>query len=243
MLFEDSLPKYAVVARNIKQQIDEGAYQPGDYLPSEKELGHKFKVSRSTIRQAVAELREAGMLEVVQGIGTRVVDPRIVQMLDNDLTFTDVVRSQDLTPTTVAPEARMVPANTKVAQELEVEVGEPVFKVVRTRYADGKVVCIQTSYLPEEYEVDKERLEEIKSLYAYLEETHEVIIQITRDTITAEAADPECAEVLEIRPGTPILVMKRTAYSSDHKPVEFAESFIRSDRLEYQTTVYRKGKS
>lgn len=235
------VPKYLLIAEDLRRKILDGVYQPGSFLPPEVELQKMYQVSRPTIRASVAQLREMGMVEVDQGRGTRVKDHQIYQWLDNQLSFTEVIRSQGFEPGTVVLEAEYTSASPKVAEALKVPFGSRVFKVGRIRTANGDVISYHLSYLLESYPIDKLKLETIFSLYRCLEELYGVVIVFTDDTISSEPAPSNVASILGIKPGYPILVLCRVAYAANDQVVELAYSYIRSDRFKYKTRIYRKG--
>ncbi len=67
---QDTMPKYFTLMHWIRDQVAEGALQLGDKLPSEKELGERFSISRQTVRQATSVLENEGILERRRGSGT-----------------------------------------------------------------------------------------------------------------------------------------------------------------------------
>ncbi|MFE4359464.1 GntR family transcriptional regulator [Kitasatospora sp. NPDC001119] len=70
-------PVYRRLARRLQERVDAGAYPPGTRLPSEPELSAEFGVNRLTVRQAVAELERAAVVEIRRGVGTFVRPPAV----------------------------------------------------------------------------------------------------------------------------------------------------------------------
>ena len=71
---DEVMAKYQVLADWIRQNIEDGTFQPGERLPSEQKFQEQFEVSRQTVRKALSVLEEAGILRSRQGSGTFVVD-------------------------------------------------------------------------------------------------------------------------------------------------------------------------
>src|SRR5574339_438055 len=92
------IPLYYQLKMHIESQIRSGIWQPGDQVPSESELGEKFRVSRTTVRQALGELVNQGMLTRVQGKGTFVTHPRIRQRLARLTGFTEDFQARRMKP-------------------------------------------------------------------------------------------------------------------------------------------------
>lgn len=235
-------PKYLTIARDLRNKIQQGVYVAGQYLPPEKDLVTIYKASRPTVRAAIAKLREMGMLEVIHGTGTRVTSPQIYQQLTNQLSFTDVIKAQGLTPKTQVTRSEYIQASETVANKLGICTGDRVFVIGRLRTANDIIISYHLSYLHPEYPVDGARLEKMLSLYRYLNEIYGLSILFTDDTIWAEPCPPEIAQMLGIRPHRVVLQMERLAYASDNQVIELSQSYLRSDRLKYKVRIYRKGK-
>ena len=235
-----NIPIYIQIAEDIKKRIDEGQYSEGSYLPAEPELQKRYEVSRSTIRASIKRMNDQGLVQIERGKGTRVVNPQIFQRLNDQLMFTEVIQSQGFMPGTIVQETKIENANEEVADKLKIPLGTRLFKVGRIRTANNHVISYHISYLPEDFIVEKLRLEEIKSLYRYLEENFNVFIKMTEDEIFAKRADPDIAKILRIQTGEPILVLNRVAFDGNNNAVEYTISFIRCDRLKYKITMHRK---
>ena len=75
---EDGLPLYLQLSSLIRRCISSGLLKPGDQLPSESELCRHFEISRSTVRQALKELEEQGLILRRQGLGSFVAEPKLL---------------------------------------------------------------------------------------------------------------------------------------------------------------------
>ncbi|GAA4618922.1 GntR family transcriptional regulator [Saccharopolyspora hordei] len=75
--------KYQEIAATLRSQIDSGALSAGDQLPTEQALQEQFEASRTTVRQALKELRDAGLVQMRHGVGVFVAPPRVVRRLDS----------------------------------------------------------------------------------------------------------------------------------------------------------------
>ena len=89
---QSDVPLYHQVKENLRELIEDRRLEPEDMLPSERELGKLYGVSRPTVRQAVHELVQEGLLRRVPGIGTFVAKPKVVQVFPTVLGFSARMR-------------------------------------------------------------------------------------------------------------------------------------------------------
>src|SRR5581483_11186818 len=113
----------------------------GDAIPSERQLGLDFGVSRLTVRAALDELVREGYLVRRRGAGTFVAEPKVAKGIDIT-SFSDDMRARGLTPASRTLELRTIPAGARLGRILHVSPSEPVVAVKRLRLADGDPVAI-----------------------------------------------------------------------------------------------------
>lgn len=227
-------PKYYTQKLRILELIEEA--QPGDPLPTERELAERFDTSRTTIRQALTELVMEGRVERVQGRGTFVADPPIITV--RQLTSL----SEDLDATRLESDVLGIdeePASAEVAAALGVPPGATVTRVDRVRRHAGAPLAREIARLPGRYPDLHERLAELGSLYRTLEEAYGIVIASVDDEIATELADPAEAALLGIEVGLPLLVARRTARAKDGAAVEFTRSVFRGDRFRFRASATR----
>lgn len=107
-------PKHVIVLSAIRRAIDSGQYAAGDRLPDERQLADEFQVSRTTVRQALAELSKSGIVERLQGSGTyirndggpRRLRPRLTHRLGSEPGHHPAVARQMVAILPVGPFAR-----------------------------------------------------------------------------------------------------------------------------------------
>ncbi len=75
IVHEGPVPIYVQIVRYVTSHIEDGTWQPGHRLPAERAMAAEWGVAYLTIRRAMAELRERGLIVSVQGRGTYVRDP------------------------------------------------------------------------------------------------------------------------------------------------------------------------
>ena len=141
-------PLPTATAASIEARIRDGAWAPGTRLPPERELGRSLDVSRSTLRLALAELEERGLITRHQGRGTFVARPRVQADVGGYFSLRDALRARGIRLETRVLEVAVIEAPRGVAQDLGLLPGESVVRIDRLRSAEGEPLVIDTAHLP-----------------------------------------------------------------------------------------------
>lgn len=235
-------PLYLRVKKDIAARIQQGAWPPGTYIPSEPDLQQRYRVSRTTIRKAVEDLVSDGMLTIIHGMGTRVVVPRLSLKPATLMSFTQMMLAQGIEPGRRDESIATEPADAEVGRALGIHVGTEVVRFSRIRTADGQPVSHNVSYLPMALfrGYDVQNLLAGESLYAQLENAFNLVVQTTEDTFGLARADAEVAAMLEVKVGEPLLLIARNGFDKAENPIEYSRTIIRSDRYHHTITLRRK---
>jgi GntR family transcriptional regulator len=231
------LPKYYQVK---KQLLDfTAAMAPGSPVPPERELARLYGTSRTTVRQALAELVVEGRLLRMQGKGTFVAKPKVAQPLEL-ASYTEGMRQHGLHPQTKILDIGYVTADEELATLLDVRPGGRLLRIHRLRLADGEPMSIDTSHLPaRRFPGLRRQLERHASLYETLRTGYGIRLAEAEETIETVLADPHDARLLDVDPGIPLLLLSRHAIDSTGQPVEWAQSWYRGDRYKFITRLRR----
>jgi GntR family transcriptional regulator len=231
------LPKYYQVK---KQLLDfTAAMSPGSPVPPERELARLYGTSRTTVRQALAELVIEGRLLRMQGKGTFVAKPKVAQPLEL-ASYTEGMRQHGLHPQTKILEIGYVTADDQLAALLDVRPGGRLLRIHRLRLADGEPMSIDTSHLPaRRFPGLRRQLERHASLYETLRTGYGIQLAEAEETIETVLADPHDARLLDVDAGIPLLLLSRHAIDSTGQPVEWAQSWYRGDRYKFITRLRR----
>ena len=130
-------PKHLRIADELRKQIRDGTYQPGAKLPAERELSKKHKVAGGTVRAALAQLRDEGLVIAYQGRGVFVREQTVRRKVGADRSWRDILArsgKQDASTTTVESE----PCPDEIAEQLGIQAGEIVTVRNRLLRADGE---------------------------------------------------------------------------------------------------------
>lgn len=231
--------KYLSVYKEIKKEILEEIYPPGSFLPPEGELIEKYGVSRTTIRRAVTMLKNEHLLDVRQGRGTQVLQGKKVNTPYNFLSVksSSYVTSRFTIGDQCASSSQgalidIIPAETKVAEALQLSPGTSVYRLQRIKSVNDTIFSYVTSYVPTTLAPDLESYNgEILFLYKFLQEHYGISYENSTDVISASTAGFIESHLLNVKPGTPLLVFRRVTYSKNI-PFEYSESINRADLLE-----------
>jgi len=238
-----AIPKYHQLANILRQQIDNGDFQPHDTIPSERLLEQHYKLSRPTIRQAVDLLSRQGYLYRVHGKGTFVSPPKLQKGMLELTSFSEDMRNRGLEPGQKIIEFGYVKPNSKVRRQLEItDDDKKVLRIKRLRYGDGKPMGLQDSFLSldSSQAVTREEIEEKGSIYVILQEKFGIYPTEADETLEVTLATSEEAEWLNITKGSPLLLNERTLWSQNRKAIEFVRILYRGDRYKYFVRLTRK---
>ncbi|NPV70110.1 MAG: phosphonate metabolism transcriptional regulator PhnF [Firmicutes bacterium] len=228
------IPLYYQIKETIREAIAGGRFKPGDQLPPETDLTTQYGVSRMTVRQAVLELVNEGLLYRKRGKGTFVAEPKITQGLSGLTSFTEDMEKRGLRPSGRVLTVKEARADQDIAALLGIDVGAPVARLERLRLADDEPMALEVSYvpLPRFQWVLSEDLNG-KSLYRLFAEKSGIELDRARQTIEVVVANKHEAGLLEVDQGTPLLKMKRVTYDRKGEPVEAVKSVYRADRYKF----------
>jgi GntR family transcriptional regulator len=113
---------YCIVKNSIFEKIQSGIYKVGDKLPTEMELCTEYNVSRTTVRIALEQLALEGRIEKVQGRGTFVSKPKILQSLSSaGKGFSNQMLEQGYKPRIEILDLRVIPADGSLAKKLQLK--------------------------------------------------------------------------------------------------------------------------
>lgn len=218
--------KYQEIAATLRGQIDSGSLAVGEKLPTEQTLQEQFDASRTTVRQALKELRDAGLVRMRHGIGVFVSPPNVVRRLDSRERLSKARRAQDKAAFLAEAEEQGFTPSSSVrvwfepAQDFAelLGVAEEAELCVRDRVmrADGNPVMLAVSRLPREI-TRGTPLEEAETgaggAFARLEELG---FEISRheEVVGARMPDANERQLLDLGSG-PVLTVRRRTWSGD----------------------------
>ncbi|HTX84575.1 MAG TPA: GntR family transcriptional regulator [Streptosporangiaceae bacterium] len=229
---QPGITAHAQIEDWLADAIAAGQLTPGDRLPTEQDLAARLGVSRMTLRHALSELAQRGLVTraVGRGGGTFVAEPKLEQDLTTLVGFSEQLRRHGKAAGARVLAAAKIPASPVAAAALELTEGDPVHDVRRIRLADGKPIVIEHSQFPAGLFPDLLDCRLDGSLYDLLAERYGQRPHRARESLEPVVAGVREAEALEVEEGAPLMLVERTAYSLGGQPLEYARDRFRGDR-------------
>lgn len=235
------VPLYYQLAEQLKEQIQAGQLEPGEQIPSERELGEQAGISRMTVRQAIGYLVNQGVLVVKQGIGTFVAEPKLAHDTLNLLGFTEEIMRQGGTAVSRVLEQAVVIPPASVTADLNLAPGRETVKIVRLRLSGKMPLLLESSYLPADLCPGLERKNlAVESLYTLLEQEYGLRLKNARQTLEATIANDYESELFGIAPGTAMILLEGVTCMEHGQPVEYFKAIYRGDRFKFELESQRE---
>lgn len=229
MMNGKNLPKYMMVYSDLYEKIMGKYYEEDDILPSESKLQEYYGVSRITIRRAMEELQQLGLIEKRAGIGTRVLSNKNTIDLNTLRSFSD--ENIDESSELIHFEIMKAPLNIQL--KLKLRTNDEVYKVERVRKVKNVNMGLHCAYIP----VDILKLSKKdfslghSSLYDMFNQNG-IYLTNGSETIEAIRTTDRLKKLLDISDYDPVLYRERTSVSNN-RPVEFVRMYYRGDMYKY----------
>jgi GntR family transcriptional regulator len=235
-------PRYQQVANELIDSIGGGIYPVGALLPTEMELCEQYRISRSTVREALRKLRDIGLISRRRRVGTKVVSraPSASYRQPTN-SISDLLQYADDTRVEILAKKRIACDDT-LAEQLECRTGRAWLRIdsLRTIPDATTPICMTTAYLDGRLPNLERNLEGIDGpISAMLERTYGVRIARVEQSIQAIALNKRQAKLLDSEPGSPALLATRRYYREDGSLIELSSAIHPSDRFTYVTSLVR----
>jgi DNA-binding GntR family transcriptional regulator len=235
-------PRYQRVADDLTKRIGRGRYPVGGHLPTEMELCHQYGISRHTVREALRQLRDAGLISRRRRIGTEVVarTPRPAYRQRTN-TIGDRLQYAEQTQLVVL-EAKEVACDASLAQLLGCRQGTRWLRVdtLRAVPGDPRPVCMTTAYIDLRFADLAQHVEDLSgTISAMLERQYGVRIARIEQSIQAVRLGKRQARLLRAPDGGPALRAVRRYYDHDGRLIELSNTIHPGERFTYVTNLVR----
>ena len=233
------MPLYSQVSAQLEEAIESGVLTPGCKLSNEVALADELGISRPTMRRAIQELVNKGLLVRKRGVGTQVVQGRVRREVKLSSLYDDLSRSGQQPTTRVLVNA-LEAAPPEAAEELGIEAGAPALHIERLRLANGRPLAILRNWLPEQLRAPTDEDLEQHGLYELMR-ARGIFMRVARQRIGARGATAQEAKLLLCeRRNWPLLTMERTAYDDQGRAVEFGSHVYRSETYSFEMTLVER---
>ncbi|ATD53909.1 GntR family transcriptional regulator [Clostridium chauvoei] len=228
------IPVYYQLKNDLISKIAEGVWKPGECIASERELCEVYGVSRMTIRQAIGELVQEGILLRVKGKGTFVCEPTVKQQ--DMMSFTEIIKQTGRKLKTEVIEFKKIRTPEHLVEVLELD---EVYKINRKRIVDGECIAIETVYIPVDYcgYVDEAMLE--GSLYKILEDFG-YSVDYTNSSIVSIIVNDDLKKLFDVENDVPLLKVIGRTFTESGKILFVEEAIYRSDKFILQVNISRR---
>ncbi|PWI45695.1 GntR family transcriptional regulator [Streptomyces sp. ICBB 8177] len=214
---------YRQVAADLRHAITDGAYGSGGRLPAESALAEAYGVSRGTIRQALSVLRADGLVTSRRGTRRVVLGTARVPTFRESLSFTRWARSIGEEPGARVVGLVRVPADEAEREQLRLEVGDHVYRVLRVRTLSAVPVMVERTVYPERVGEIVAACDPATVSHTVPMEERGVVITDAHHTIDVTGADEDDSRLLGCRVGDALLRERRRSTDPAGSPVEWAE--------------------
>lgn len=237
-------PLYAQIARALKEPILTQQVTPGMLLPGESDLAAFFHVSRDTVRHAVRELTNEGLVAASRGFGIAVLERPMERPIEAELAgltgFAEDMGALGLTPSARLISIRTVAPDERTRDELQLRASQSeVVEIRRVRLANDVPISYDITWLPK-WIGDKIAGDDLESepIFSLLEKKYGLPLTEADYRITACDADYETSGALGIEEGSRILEIERTSFTADG-PIDYERLLYCADRLKFRLRLKR----
>lgn len=227
-------PIYAQIADQLRHHLQEGVYKVGDKLPSQAQLSAQYGVNRHTLRQAIALLKNEGLLRVDKGLGMFVAEAPIQYPIGKRVRFNEALQAQSQKGNYQLLQATEMTADAKLALKLEIKSGDSIALVQLLGLAENQPFFVSVSYFP---------LKRFPDMVQQWQQGTQSISKLMRDTygcdhirrctyISARLVRPQDARLLKLSLNQPILLVESINVDENDCVIEYGVTRFRGDRME-----------
>ncbi len=233
----DRRPLHLQAQQHLLSLIENGTYEPGQQLLSEADLAAQLGISRPTLREALLNLEQEGVIIRKHGVGTFVAPgygSRLESGLERLESILALATRQGMTTQMRGLSVEQVPADKELAEKLNVAPDTPLTCVRRTIVVKRRPAAYLVDYGP----VTLLPPEAIGASFSgsvldLLTQQNGICVREALAEITAINADVLLAEQLEVEPGQALLLLTETLFTDDHAPIEFSRNHFLPDLFRF----------
>lgn len=235
----------ATPSEELRRRIvaDINAGEPGTKLGSERDLADRYKTSRSSLRQVLAALEEAGLVHRVIGRsgGIFISHAQVQRSLSDVVGVPAFLANQGYAAGTRVISTKITTPDRVTQKALRIGAGDFVVEIQRVRLADGSPISLELAQFPADAFPGLLEQQLGGSIYEMLETQYGLVPARAEERIEAVNATPDEAAILGIKPKSALLLITRIAYDQRDNPCEFSRDLFRGDRTRLAVTVQGHG--
>lgn len=215
-------PLYVQLRTVLKDMIDSKKLSVNDKLPSERELVGLYGVSRITVRQAVKDLENLGLLQTRAGKGIYVTEPKATYEIEVARSFTETAESNSRKPGMRLLSSAIIQADAGITRPLALPAGSNVVFLERLRFLDNMPVAVQRDWFSEALApgiLNIDWSDGNRSLYAEFNNRYGVVPTRGQSTVSARLATEMEAQLLQLELPAAVLTLDQISYDNEYRPV------------------------
>ncbi|MEG0863774.1 MAG: GntR family transcriptional regulator [Clostridia bacterium] len=225
-------PLYQQLMTRLKNDIIAGAYPAGGRIPSEQLLCQTYGVSRVTVRKAMLDLVQEGLLVRRQGKGTFVASERIQRNLSQITSFSGSCIERGHRASAKLILCQLETATADDVEQLQVSPDSRVLELCRLRLSDDEPIMLETNRFPERYAFLRDENVE-GSLYEQLRR-HGIIPSSAVHDISLGHATPFVSKHLGTAQGDALLLLNELVLDQHGEPLHVSRQWIRGDKFTFR---------
>lgn len=223
----------------LRKIIEDPKYLHGKLLPNEVDLAQQLAISRTTLRQAISKLVYEGLLVRKKGVGTKIAQRSVSSKSRNWLSFTQEMEARGITIRNFELHLSWVVPEASVTAFFDLKRGTKVLKMIRLRgTTEGAFVYFISYFHPQTGLNGDEDFK--RPLYEILEADYKVRAELSKEEVSAIAADKLLSEKLEVELGSPIFFRKRFVYDQFDNPIEYNLGYYKANSFTYTVESRRE---
>jgi GntR family transcriptional regulator len=226
------VPLHIQAEELLRKLIQDPDYQNGKLLPNEVDLSKQLAISRTTLRQAINKLVYEGLLTRKKGVGTKVAEMAVSSRSMNWMSFSQEMEARGILIKNYEMNLSWVLPDEKLANFFEISTDRKILKLERLRGKQEWPFVFFVSYFHPRVGLTGEE-DFRRPLYEIFEKDYSVIATLSKEEISATAADSFIAGKLSIEKNSPILMRKRFVYDQGERPIEYNLGYYRADSFVY----------
>lgn len=226
--------------RALQDALDQGRFPAGTRLPGERSLAADLGVSRTTLRQLLGALADAGRLVRSPQRGWFVAEDRLVHEPNRLRGLTEIARERGLAASSRVVRSAVRAPTVAEAEALGIETTEPVVDLRRVRYLDDAAFSVDYSCLVAQRVLGLHQIDLTdRSLYDVLEDRYDIVAWRCDYELAAETAKARDAKLLGVSAGSPVLVGYQRTFDQADRPFDVGRQVYRGDAYRFQASLFR----
>ncbi|SCY66192.1 GntR family transcriptional regulator [Alkaliphilus peptidifermentans] len=235
---QSSVALYEQLKAIIKGNIVNGTYKVGDKLPNETELCEAYDVSRITVRRALKELSNEGLIEIKQGKGTFVAKQKLsIQIIDLG-GYTNRLSNDHNKIVSKVLEKKIISADNEVAKAFQMDNGFKVLRLKRLILDDEAPLSIDISYFPiDVYPNIIDKITDGVSTFNIIRNDYGIVMAKAYKEFNVLTDQYDFKKLLKCSPTEPLFGIKKIIYDNKNRPIHYSTYYIIANNVKYFINV------